>query len=79
MKYPNAAAAPKEYNNDARSDLLPSIDLRNKNMNNTSPSTPGTSVSKNPNELLCKNEGAKARNSAANKPTAFPPMSLPTK
>ena len=40
---------------------------------------PKTSVSKKPSAVLARKDGANAKKSAANKPTAFPPISLPTK
>ena len=60
-------------------DLDSSIDLKNRKMNSRSPTIPKTSVSKKPSEVLWRKDGANARKSAANKPTAFPPISLPTK
>ena len=60
-------------------DLLLSIALRNRKMNKTRPSVPTTCVSKNPREVLCTIDGSSAKNKAANKPTVFPPISLPKK
>ena len=61
MKYAKAAAALKEYNTEARIDLLLSIDLRNRKMNSTRPSVPTTWVSKNPREVLCTIDGSERK------------------
>ena len=79
MKYAKAAAALKEYNTEARMDLLLSIDLIKRKINKTNPRVPTTCVSKNPREVLCTIDGSKAKNNAASKPTALPPISLPKK
>ena len=55
------------------------IALKNRRINDNSPKTPRTSVSKKPSAVLCRKDGASARKSAANKPTDLPPMSLPIK
>jgi hypothetical protein len=48
-------------------------------MNDNNPKIPRTSVSKKPSAVLWRKDGANARKSAENKPTVFPPMSLPIK
>ena len=52
MKKAKEKPATKEYKIEEKKDLFKSIDLKNVKINNNNPIIPGSSLSKNPTELL---------------------------